>query len=83
LAAANKALDLANDPYILAAQGTLECANRIQRAFDDNRFEVYLQRIVGRDRKVLGYESLIRMRCETGGCWNPAPSCRRRSAWAG
>lgn len=59
-------LYLADDPYIVIAEHTLDCANRIQRAFDDDRFEVHLQEIVGRDRKVLGYESLIRMRSETG-----------------
>lgn len=64
-------LYLADDPYILGAQSTLDCANSIQRAFDDDRFEVYLQRIVGRDRKVLGYESLIRMRSETGDVMEP------------
>lgn len=59
-------LYLADDPYILIAEHTLDCANRVQRAFDENRFEVHLQKIVGRDRKLLGYESLIRMRSETG-----------------
>lgn len=59
-------LYLADDPYIVIAEDTLDCANRVQRAFDENRFEVHLQKIVGRDRKVLGYESLVRMRSETG-----------------
>ena len=59
-------LYLPNDPYIVIAEHTLDCANRVQRAFDENRFEVHLQEIVGRDRQVLGYESLIRMRSETG-----------------
>ncbi len=59
-------LYLDDDPHIVIAEHTLDCANRIQRAFDDDRFEVHLQEIVGRDRKVLGYESLIRMRSETG-----------------
>jgi len=65
-------LYLPDDPHILLAESTLGCANMIQRAFDDNRFEVYLQEIVGRDRKVLGYESLIRMRSETGELIVPA-----------
>ena len=59
-------LYLSDDPHIVIAEHTLDCANRIQRAFDDDRFEVHLQEIVGRDRKLLGYESLIRMRSETG-----------------
>lgn len=59
-------LYLADDPHIVIAENTLDCASRVQRAFDENRFEVYLQEIVGRDREVLGYESLIRMRSETG-----------------
>lgn len=77
-------LYLADDPHIVIAENTLDCANRVQRAFDDNRFEVYLQEIVGRDRKVLGYESLIRMRSETGdlvmpGAFMPAI---QRMGWA-
>lgn len=59
-------LYLEDDAPILLAELTLSSADLIQRAFDDNRFEVYLQEIVGRNREVLGYESLIRMRSETG-----------------
>lgn len=64
-------LYLADDPYIVIAEHTLDCANRVQRAFDENRFEVHLQEIVGRDRKVLGYETLVRMRSETGDLMMP------------
>ncbi len=76
-------LYLHDDPHIVIAERTLDCANRIQRAFDDDRFEVHLQEIVGRDRKVLGYESLIRMRSETGDLACLALSCLPCSAWAG
>ena len=64
-------LYLADDPHIIAAERTLNWANTIQRAFDDNRFEVYLQGIVGRDQKLLGYEALIRMHHETGEVVSP------------
>jgi diguanylate cyclase (GGDEF)-like protein/PAS domain S-box-containing protein len=56
----------ADDAEILLAERTLDWAQRIQSAFDDNRFEVYLQEIVDRDRRLLGYESLIRMRGDNG-----------------
>lgn len=77
-------LYLADDPHIVIAEHTLDCANRVQRAFDENRFEVHLQEIVGRDRQVLGYESLIRMRSEIGdlvmpGAFMPAI---QRMGWA-
>ncbi|TXH05992.1 MAG: EAL domain-containing protein [Nevskiaceae bacterium] len=55
-----------DDAEIRRAERTLDWAQRIQQAFDGNRYEVHLQQIVDRARQVRGYETLIRMREESG-----------------
>ena len=51
----------ADDLEILQAEKTLSWAQRIQHAFEDNKFEIYLQSIMSRDKELVGFEALIRM----------------------
>ena len=56
----------ADDAEILQVERTLDWAQRIQHAFEHQRFSVHLQQIVNREREVVGYEALIRMRDDAG-----------------
>ena len=51
----------ADDLEILQAEKTLSWAQRIQQAFEGNKFEIYLQSIMSRDKELVGFEALIRM----------------------
>lgn len=52
----------ADDLEILRAEQTASWSQRIQHAFEDGKFEIYLQSIMGRDKELAGFEALIRMR---------------------
>lgn len=73
----------ADDLEIQQAERSLDWAQRIESALHDNRFEVHLQRIVGREREPLGYEALIRMRGEQGQTIPPEAfiSAAKRMGW--
>lgn len=74
-----------NDAEILQAERIMDWAQRIQNAFDNNLYRVFLQKIVNRDRQLIGYEALVRMQDETGkiippGSFMPAV---KRMGWSG
>lgn len=73
----------ADDLEIQQAERSLDWAQRIESALHDGRFEVYLQRIVGRERELLGYETLIRMCGEQGQVIPPEAfiSAAKRMGW--
>lgn len=51
----------ADDLEIRQSEQNLSWSQRIQKAFEGDQFEVYLQSIMSRDKKLAGYEALIRM----------------------
>lgn len=69
-----------DDADIQQAEQTLSWAQRIQKAFEGSKFEVYLQSIISRDKELVGYEALIRMRDTDNGIVLPndfLPSAQR------
>ncbi len=55
-----------DDAQIMHARRNMDWSQRIEHALDANRFEVYLQKIVDRERAMVGFEALIRMQGDEG-----------------
>jgi diguanylate cyclase (GGDEF)-like protein len=69
-----------NDTQIVQARRTMDWAQRIRRALEDNRFRLYLQQVVDGNGCPEGYESLIRLEDELGNIIAPGdflPAAKR------
>ncbi len=55
-----------DDAQIMLTRRNMDWAQRIEHALDEHRFEVYLQKIVDRERAMVGFEALIRMQDDEG-----------------
>lgn len=72
----------ADDLEIRRAEQTVSWSQRIQHAFEDDKFEIYLQSIMSRDKKLVGFEALIRMHDNDNSIILPSdflPSAQRMS----
>ncbi|MFC7047910.1 EAL domain-containing protein [Emcibacter nanhaiensis] len=69
-----------DDSSIVEARQAVDWFNYIQEGLSEHRFELFLQKVVSPERKILGYEALIRIQDENGNVIPPGvfmPAARR------